>query len=377
MTKDEILNLDMEGVQARGAEIAAELETCDAEGIEEKKIEMDALEERKRAIETEAIEKRAKMLEVVEHAEVIEEPNKQERKMTNEKEIRNSKEYIDAFVEYVKKGYDLDKVGAEKRAILTENATPSGMIAVPTYVAERISTAWESNEIMRRIRRTFVPGNLKVGVEVSATDAVVHAEGAAAINPEVLTINYVDLIPQFMKKLVEVSHTALSLTGTEFLDYLYDEIEYKIVHLADLTVVDKIINSSLSTSYTLAGANPTAADIIQAEGLLGAGATNPVLITTRAIAADLKAAALSAQYGYDPFDGMTVLYTDATVLDDASFIIADLSGVQANFPEGDAVKFIFDEFTKADENIVRIIGRLLVAIDVVAKGKTVVAKAGE
>ena len=374
MTKEEIMTLDMNGIQERSAELTADLETCDAEAIEARKEEMSFLEERKNIIEKEALEKRAAMVAVIEGAgEVIEESKEENKKMTNA-EVRNSKEYIDAYVDYVKKGYDLDKVEAEKRALLTENAY-EGIIGVPTYVEDRIHQAWENNEIMRRVRRTFFKGNLKVGAEVSASGAVIHEEGGNAISEEDLVIAYIDLIPQMIKKLVRVSDEALNLSGTAFLDYLYDEIEYQIVKLAADTAVGAMLTSTLSATSTLAGATPTAADIIQAEGLLGGQATNPVIITTRSTAADLKAAALSASYGYDPFDGMPVLYTDSAVLNGAAFIVADLSGVQANFPNGDDVKFIFDQYTEAAADIVRIVGKLYVAIAVVAPGKVVVASA--
>lgn len=371
MTREEIMTLDMEGVQARGAEIAADLETCDAEGIEERKLEMDALEERKKAIEAEAIEKRAKMLEVVEKAEVIEEPI-QERKTMN-KEVRSSKEYIDAYVEYVKKGYDLDKVGEEKRTILmTENVT-NGTIAVPTYVEERIRTAWEDDEIMRRVRRTYVPGNLKVGVEVSASDASIHEEDGAAITEETLEIEFVNLVGEYIKKMVKVSHSALALSGTAFLDYLYDEIEHKIVEKAGDEVIAAIKASSFTAAFAPAGATITAADVLDAEGRLSGAAKNPVIIISRADAAALKAAALGAGYGYDPFDGMTVIYHSLGASN--TFIVADLDGVQANFPEGGEPKFIFDELTESPQNIVRIIGRLMMAADVVSTGRTVYCRA--
>ena len=374
MTYEEIMTLDMNGIQERSAELTADLETCDAEALEARKEEMSFLEERKNTIEKEALEKRAAMIAVIEGAgEVIEEPKEENKKMTNT-EVRNSKEYIDAYVEYVKKGYDLDKVGAEQRALLTENAY-EGIIGVPTYVEDRIEQAWENDEIMRRVRRTFFKGNLKVGAEVSASGAVVHEEGGDAISEEELVIAYIDLIPQMIKKLVRVSDEALNLSGTAFLDYLYDEIEYQIVKLAAANAVAAMLTSSLSATSTLAGATATAADILQAEGKLGGQATNPVIITTRSTAADLKAAALSAGYGYDPFDGMPVLFVDAATLGDAAFIVADLSGVQANFPNGDEVKFVFDPYTEAAADIVRIVGKLFVAIEVVAPGKVVIGTA--
>jgi len=300
----------------------------------------------------------------------------QEVKPMSSTEMRSSKEYKNAFGEYIKKNYDLNKLNEEMRALLTTNAEEDGMIAVPVGVDDAIRTAWENDEIMSRITRTYFKGNLKVGHEASAGPAVFHGEGADAVEPEDLSIVYTELVPAMIKKVVEVSDEVLAINST-LVDYLYDEIEYQIVKLAAGTAVGKIVASSLTESYALAGATPTTADIVQAAGKLSGEATNPVIITTRSTAANIKANALSANYGYDPFDGMPVLYTDASALSGASFIIADLSGVQANFPEGDGAKFKFDELTKADADIVRIIGRLYAGIDVVAPGKTVKAVAEE
>lgn len=362
-----IENMNLEELETRSLEIAEEVKEADKDTIERLNAELDSIEERKAVLKKE-IEERNKAIEEIKNmdGEKIEE---EERKMTD-KEIRSSNEYINAYVEYAKKNYDLNRVGDEARALLSENAT-NGTIAVPTYVEERINTAWENDEIMNGIRKTFFPGNVKVGVEVSSDGANVHAEGTAAIAEENLVIDYVDLIGTYVKKLVKVSHTAMALTGTAFLDYLYDEIEYQLVKKAASVAVYQMTASTLTASYTMAGSALATADIINAEGLLGGEAANVVFITTRAKAAALKAAALSASYGYDPFDGMRVLYTDSTSLGDVEGILADLTGVQANFPEGAAPKFIFDEYTEAPANMVRIVGRLLVAIDVVATGKVV------
>ena len=139
------------------------------------------------------------------------------------------------------------------------------------------------------------------------------------------------------------------------------------IHKAQLAMT----TSTLSTSYTAAGQVLTAAEVVGAEGALGGEASNPVLITTRAAAADMKAAALSAGYGYDPFDGMDIIFCDSVALGGKLGIVADLSGVQANFPNGDEVKFVFDEYTEAPADIVRVIGRMMYAVGVVSKGKVV------
>lgn len=363
----EIKEMNFDELQTRKSELAEELKTADMERLDGINAELDAIEERKAELKAEA-EERAKAVDEVINA-TNPNPIIEERKKTmTSRETRSTNEYIDAYVEYCKRNYDLDRLDAEKRALLTENAEENGTIAVPTYVEDRINTNWENDEIMRRVRRTFFPGNVKVGVEVSSDGAQIHAEGGDPITEENLVIKYIDLIPEYIKKMVKVSHTAMALRGTAFLDYLYDEIEYQIIKKASAETVASIVASTLTE--TQAG-GLTTANLINAEGKLGGEATDIVLITTRANASTLKAGALGLNFNYDPFDGMTVLYTDSASLGTALGVVADLSGVQANFPEGFAPKFIFDEFTEAPANIVRIVGRLLMAVDVVAKGKTV------
>lgn len=370
MTKEEIMEMNFEQVEERRLAIAEEVETADSEMLETLSEELDAIEERKGILKAEAEEKKAEMLEVLNgEGEVREETEIKEEKKMDFNEIRKSPEYLDAWVEMQKGKMDKN----EFRALFTTNADlgsgNTGTIAVPTYVEEVIHTAWENNEIMRRVRRTFYKGNLKVGYEASAEAAVIHEEGAEAINEENLVIGFVELIPQTVKKMVKYSTEVMDIKGQAFVDYIFDEIEYQIVKKVVSEILTAMSTSTLSASVTAAGASVTTADIVNAEGYLGGEASDPVLIISRSNAASLKAAALSAQYGYDPFDGLPVIYADMPTGFEA--FVADLSGVQANFPNGDQPTFVFDEFTEAPADIVRVIGRLLVAVDVVAPGKVV------
>lgn len=375
MTREEINALDMDSLDKRAGEIAEETREANAETLEALTAELDAIEERKAAILAEAVEKRAQAAAVINGAgEVIEEKeeNKEERKMADI-EVRASKEYLDAWVEDIK-----GRASAEQRLLLTQNAQ-NGTIAVPTYVSDRIETAWENNEIMRRIRRTYFPGVLKVGYEASAEGADIHLEGNEAITEENLVINFVQLLPGTLKKMVRYSTDVLDLKGEAFVDYIVDEIEYQIVKTAGgylINMAQQTSDGPLVKHFTAAGTALTTADIINAEGLL-AGDAQPVLITSRATAAALKAAVIAGQYGYDPFDGMEVIYTDNLTSGVNLAIVADLSAWQMNFPSGDEVKFVFDEYTEAAADIVRVIGRMMVAFGVVAPGKTVLIKAGE
>ena len=375
MSKEEIMLLDMEGCEVRALEIEKETEEASEEALEMLSSELDAIEERKSVIKAEAEEKRAAMEAVLEgEGEVIEEVKEEERTMTDVKEIRKSPEYLDAWVENLK-----GRASEEQRTLLTEGAD-GGTIAIPQYVEDRIQTAWESNEIVRRAKKSYFKGILKVGYEDSAEGAIPHQEGTAAISEEALVVDFVELVPMTLKKMVKYSTEVLDMKGEAFVDYIVDEIEYQIAKTAG----DALVKGSGSVSeplvqiYTAAGAAMTTADIIGAEGLL-AGDANPVLITTRANAAAMKAAVLSAGYGYDPFDGMDVVYVDAAALltsaGTALGIVADLSAWQFNFPNGDEVKFVFDEYTEAAADIVRVIGRVVVGMGIVAPSKTVLIKA--
>lgn len=364
MTKEEIKVLEMDEVETRVSEIIEETRDASPEELDAIAEELDAIEERKAEIKSAAEEKRAVIDAVIEKAEVIEEPKEERKVKMTDLEIRKSAEYLDAWVESLK-----GKASEEQRALLTVNAT-NGTIAVPVYVEDKINTAWENNDLMRRIRRTYFKGNLKVGYEASASGAVVHTEGSGAISEEELVIGFVDLIPKTIKKMVKYSTEVMDMKGEAWVDYIFDEVTYQIVLKAVSETIAAINGSSIiGHSVVTTPGTITTADIIAAEGLLGGEATNPVFITTRQTAAAIKAAALSAGFAFDPFDGMEVIY--APMLPGVHGYVADLTGVQANFPNGDQVNFVFDEYTDAPSDLVRVIGRLMMAVAVVAPGKIV------
>lgn len=369
MTREEIMVLDLEQLEERAGQIAIETDEASAEALEGLNEELNAIEERKAALKLEIETRKKEIAEVAQGAgEVIEKAEERKTKMTDI-EIRKSPEYLDAWVEFQK-----GRASEEQRALLTENAE-NGTIAVPVYVQDKIETAWESNELLRRVTKTSFPGNLKIGYEKSASGAVVHEEGGAAIEEENLVIGYIDLIPAMVKKMVRFSDEVLDMRGQAFVDYIFDEIEYQIAYLIANSLITDVatdpLASGLVAEYLAAGKALTTADVVGAEGLLGPEAVNPVLFITRQAAAALKAAALSAQYGYDPFDGLEVIYVPATALDGKLAIIADTSAFHVNFPNGENVQFKFDDLTEAAADMVRVIGRVLVAAGVTKPGRVV------
>lgn len=360
MTREEIMTLGFEDLEKRAAEIAAETADADKDQIEALNDELDSIEERKKALNLE-VEKRKKDAEAVASGKGKEvEKRKEVEKMTN-KEVRNSQEYIEAFAKYIKTGKD-----AECRALLTENVG-GGVVPVPELVESRVRQAWENDEIFSRVSKTFIRGNLKVGFEISATDAAVHTEGdKTGPAEEVLTLGIVTMVPANIKKWITVSDEVLALGAEEFLAYIYDELTYKIIQKAADLVVAAITNAPATSDATHVGVAQitgpvSAATIIDAVAALGDSARDNVLIASGATIAAVRKAALTASYAFDPFDGLTVIKKDGVT----GAIVGDLSGVQVNMPEGDAVTFKFDDLSMAEHDLVKIVGRLYAAIAVV------------
>lgn len=371
MTREEILRMSASELEVRASELAKESETATADRLAEISVELDAIEERKKVLE---IQKRAAEAVAKGAGQPIGQPTPKVEKRTI-KEVRDSQEYIEAFAKYVRTNKDI-----ECRALLTENVETigdnSGPVPVPTFIEERIRQAWERDEIWRRVRKTFVPGNLKVGFEISATDAVWHEEGAAAPTEETIILGIVTMVPKTLKKWIKVSTEVMALGAYDMLVYLYDEITYKIIKKATETAMAKIVAAPAASSSvavgvpvaTFTGTNPTTADIINAKALLKGDLNDVVVICSRETEAAIKVAALGAGFAYDPFDGSEVLHYDFPQATTTKMVIGDLAGILANLPEGDAVKFIFDELSLAEEDLVKIVGRMMASIEVVEPG---------
>lgn len=367
----EIKEMNFDELQTRKGELAEELKTADMERLDGINAELDAIEERKAELKAEA-EERAKAVE-----EIINAPNPTpivEERNDKPMETRNTPEYINAYAEYIKTGDD-----KECRALLkTENA--SGKVPVPVFVDEIVRTAWENDDLLSRVRKTYFRGNLKVAFEASADGAYEHTEGATAVTEESLTLGIVTMIPKNIKKWITISDEAIAMGGEDFLRYVYDELTYQIIKkLRDLVVTDI---ASLSTSGTSAPIAPqvTASAIsigLVAQGLaqLSDEARNPVVIMNRGTWGAIKSAQASAYYGYDPFEGLTVIFTSAldsfasASANDIFMIVGDLDGVQVNYPEGDDVVIKWDDLTYAEKDMVKVVGRQYVAHGVTANGR--------
>ena len=292
-------------------------------------------------------------------------------------ELRNSAEYINAYAEYIKSEDD-----TELRNMLTtvNDSTPAGTatVPVPVFVYDLVKTAWEREGITSRVRKSYLKGNLKVGFEISGSDAVVHAEGAAAISAEDLVLGTVELIPQSIKKVVQMSDEVMDLRGEAFLRYIYDELTYRIAKKAADTLVAKIVACGTVSTTTCPGvpvvaSTSTLGTVAAAIAHLSDEAANPVVMMNKLTWGNFKALQAGGNYGYDPFEGLPVLFNntitayDAASTGDTYMIVGDLDqGALMNFPNGDGITFKFDELTLKKQDLIEVLGRQYVAIGVVA-----------
>lgn len=373
----EIKEMTLVDVEARLSELDALVETSkNTEEIEKMTEEVRALNERK--VELAALEERKANAKELEENKpdapiTVVEERKDEHTMKTIEEYRNSKEYIDAYAEYVKTGKD-----EELRALLTTNVGDAGEVAVPDFVFDIVKTDWLKSGVMALVKKISVAGNMKVQFELSAGDAVIHNEGSGAVSEESLTLGVVTLVPESIKKWISVSDEVMDMRGQAFLQYIYDELTYKIASKCESVLINKIKNLSTSASETAVCAKKVKeaavlGTITKALGELNAEATKPVAVMHPSTKAAFKAAVYSGNFNADPFEGLDVILTNALPAyssaseNDVYAIVGDFGyGALANFPNGDAIEIKIDDKTEMAKDLVKILGREYVAVAPIA-----------
>jgi HK97 family phage major capsid protein len=376
--------MTLEQIKTRKKELLEEIEKAETkERIEELQEEVRKLNEDKEKLEEEAREKRNLLNEIAEgKGKKIE--GGASTKMTREerakklKDILSSEAYEIAYAEDIK--HNTDK---NTRSLLTELVT-GGSVPVPTYLEERINTNWESNEIYNLVNKTYFKGVAKIPFELSATDAEMHEEGAAAPNEEQLVLGTVEIKPATIKKWITISTEALELKGREFLDYIYDEIEYRIIKKLAGNIVNAIITAPTTATATAASITTTqvardvtVSDLITALGDISAEAKNVVYVMNKKTFYG-KVINLTASTGQPIFTpvadngelrpnifGHPVVFSDdlkeqdGTTTHETDIIVGDLSGVTVNHPSERNVNFITDPYSLAESDLVKIVGKLM------------------
>lgn len=339
-------------IEKRDALVAGlDAEDADLDAIE---ADIRSIKEELEARKAEAAKKAEIRKAVAEGAgEVIKTFKDMEEKEVNTEERKA--EMIDALAEYIK-----GTATPEQRSLLTTQAS-GGTVRVSDIVDDYIWTDWNKSQILSRIRKVYVAGKYTVGYEASATGAFKHTEGAAvaANTEEVLTLGYVEFIAQYYKKWIRVSDTVLALKGEAFMRYLMDEFGHQLAVALENAVVAEITASTLAAQVT----NPIDNTAPMAGfAALSDEATNPVVIISKTnYAAIMNARATTGAKIEDPFNGFEVLFNNTVT----GMLVGDLDGVVANFPEGEDFKFIIDDKSLAEQDMVKIVGKILCDIHLV------------
>lgn len=302
-----------------------------------------------------------------------------ERKGEGKMELRNSKEYVEAYAEYIKTGDE-----KEVRALISTDGYATGntaVVEVPDMVYDIVKTAWEREDLMRRVRSLSVKGNFKVQFEVSSTGAVTHTEGYGPVEEEELVLGVVTLTPKSIKKWISVSDEVVDLKGEAFLRYIYDELTYRIAKATADTLVTKIASLPATLSaggdgtYTTVSANiikeaPSIGTIAKAISNLNDETRDITVVMNKLTYGAFKEAQYNGNYANDIFEGATVVFNNtlpaysSANANQVYCIVGDFNtGALANYPNGDGIEIKYDETTLMTSDLVRILGRRFVAVE--------------
>ena len=367
--------MTVEELEARQAEIAGmSTEEATTEEIDARAAELEAIRDELQARANAAAKAEAERKAVADGAGETREEHKEEKRMEIS-EIRNSPEYLEAYANYIKTGRDQEC----RDVLLSKNAAASGQVPVPDMLEEIIKTAWEKNDFLSHVKKTYFRGNLRVPFELSATGAWVHAEGTTGLTEEAITIGIVELKPENIKKWIRISDEAIDLGGEEFLRYIYDEITYRILKELVAQLVADVTGASASNSSSAIGVPvtkvaPGVMVLPNAATNLSEEATDLCVVMNRLTEAKFNTAYSQGNFAIDPFAGFTKVYTsalpafDSANENDCYAIVGDLKALQVNYPNGEGVIIKWDDLSLAEDDLVKVVGRQYAGHEITAPG---------
>lgn len=292
--------------------------------------------------------------------------------VSNDRVLR-SETYAKAYIDYLRNGNS-----AACRSLLTELANPKGDLPVPTIVAETVSTAWEVDPLFNHISNKLnYRGIYEQPFEVSADGASIHVEGQVAPAEENVVIGVAKILPQTFKKWVTVSDEAIDESAVDVLAYIYREITYRIIKLVSDTAIKSIIDAPATAdkehvAVKSINAKADAGTVFKAFGELSDEAMNPVVICNKRTYAHFKSMLTADGYVLnDPFAGMQVYFNDSlkdydtATATDPYMIVGDLSALVVTLQHGNDVKIKVDDLSRAESDIVKVVGSFKAGVGLV------------
>ena len=374
-----------------------EFENADTDKRDELLEEVEALTEEANKIEEdvkELEEQKDKLAEQEERMSLTSNLSKakiEERKSDMENvNVLATKEYNQMYADFIRGKVDKKEMRSylESRAL----ATTTENVPIPEVMQGFVETAWyEYGKFSRLVSETFEPAILKIPVEVEADGANWHDELGEEPQEENITLGQIILQPKMIKKWISLTDELMAMAADDFLRYIADELVYRVVLALDEAIINRTDAQGLGVIGIVGNPNT---EVVDAE--LNFNAIN-VALANLVTFEDLVIAMNPATF-FNNFMGMVdevgrpifnvvqdnnnrpqyylsghrVEFTQALKSEaDASageplFIIGNFRrGYRLNYPQGRNVITLVDPYTLATQDLVRMIGRLYVAGNVV------------
>jgi len=272
MTIEEIKTLDSAGIEARWAEIRAEMEAEDAD-LDALSAEVDALTERRDALKQDAETRKALADKVAGGAGVVlQKFDPEEKKEEKHMYGIDTLEYRNAWV----KNLIHREMNAEERAALT-----SAGAVIPTMT---VNAVWDrlvrNAELLGKVDVTQFPTYVRFPKATTNNAATAQAVGAT-ITESSDVIGYVDLTPNEYVKLLtvgaDIDHMAVDAVHDWIVNNLVGQIRDAInsdIVVGTGTNQLKGLTASVTADSTAIPATVTKASILNIMGSLGANYQN-------------------------------------------------------------------------------------------------------
>ena len=304
--------------------------------------------------------------------------------------VLKTKEYEQLYADFIRGKSDEKEVRSylQARAL----ATTTQYVPIPEIMQGFVETAWYTyGKFSRLVSETFEPAILKIPVEVEADPAVWHDELGEEPQEETITLGQIILQPKMIKKWISLTDELMAMSAEDFLRYISDELVYRVILALDEAIISRTDANGLGVIGIVNNPNT---EVVTTE--LNFNAINAALANLVTFE-DLTIAMNPATF-FNVFMGMTdqvdrpifnvvqnqndkpsyylsghrVEFTqalksfDEAEAGDPIFIVGNFRrGYRLNYPQGRNVITLVDPYTLATQDLVRMIGRLYVAGNVV------------
>lgn len=319
----------------------------------------------------------------------------EERKEQMEnKNILESAEYVQLYADMIRGKTDEKEV----RSFIKRTDPDPGLLTsttnvpIPVIMQGYVEQAWyEYGKFSRLVSETFEPAILKIPVETAASGASWHEEGGDAVSEEWISLGQIILQPKMIKKWISLSDELMAMSAADFLRYVADELVYRVILALDEAIINRTdlnglgvigIAGNTNTESLTKGIdfnviNEAISGLVTFDDLVIAmnpatffgnfmSLTDQVGRPIYQIAQDNTGRPAYYLNGYRvEFTQALPAYDDADASDVYAIVGNFRRGYRLNYPQGRDVITLVDPYTLATKDLVRMIGRLYVAGNVV------------